>query len=117
MAFDKEYDQVALITLRRCPVGVTTCSNTADNQVVRDVKPDALITDESAFGLEMEVIMAVINNISSVKLSIFVGDEHQLQPVVPSHRREHPYAKDYYANPMSVQLLYSFPERLKDAGM
>jgi superfamily I DNA and/or RNA helicase len=116
VAFDKEYDQVALITLRRYPVGVATCSNTADNQVVKDVKPDALITDESAFGLEMEVIMAVIN-INSVKLSIFVGDEHQLRPVVPSHRREHPYAKDYYANPMSDQLLYSFPERLKDAGM
>lgn len=61
--------------------------------------------------------MAVINNINSVKLFIFVGDEHHLQPVVPSHRREHAYSKNYYANPMSDQLLYSFPGRLKDAGM
>jgi hypothetical protein len=47
---------------------------------------------------------------------LFDVDYHGFS-VVPSHRREDLYAKDYYANPMSDQLLYSFPERLKDAGM
>ena len=73
-------------TLQSAIYVVTTCSNAADQLLRANTSPKIVIIDEAGVAKETEALLAILHNLSSVVMIIFLGDHNQLHPTVISLR-------------------------------
>lgn len=111
---DKKVSDFLYDTLRRAHLVVTTCKNSADKVLNEARKSAILIDDEACQGTEPEVLLPWIIQRDNIEHVIFVGNFCQLRPTVITAGFN---AQDNTVNPLSHQLMLSFPQRMVQQGV
>ncbi len=106
-------------TLQSANYIVTTCSNAAVQLLRENTSPKIVIIDEAGVAKETEALLAILHNLSSVVMVIFLGDHNQLRPTVISLYakliRDDPTSHPY--NIFAPQLSTSLMSRQIENGM
>ncbi|KAK4697257.1 hypothetical protein P7C71_g783, partial [Lecanoromycetidae sp. Uapishka_2] len=104
-------------TIRSMKVILATCNNSADNTLRKCFKPKVIVIDDAAKGKELELLLALVHNIESVILVVYLGDPLQLPPTVTSRFLTVKNIKDGQpVNVFAKQLMLSHMTRLYQIG-
>lgn len=96
------------------PQSFATCSNAGSPILKSATKPRVVLIDEAGRAKELEILLCVYSNLSSLEIAILMSDSTQLEPTVISRRLKvieelRPGLLEHiFAEQMSVSLMERF---------